>query len=154
VPRPTFDDYDEKMAETLVKAHEAAGPNHSINGWLAIRLQEVWPGGVRAVMAVRDDLLTPVGNLHGGVMAAFCDHVLGVVCYPVMPPGSWAATTEFKLNYLAPVRGGDLIGVATIISLSKRTAVVRLDVENEGRAVCVAQGTILVMPPKNQAPGQ
>jgi uncharacterized protein (TIGR00369 family) len=65
-----------------------------------------------------------------------------------MPPGSWAATTEFKLNYLAPVRGGDIVGVATVVALSKRTAVVRLEVENEGRAVCVAQGTILVMPPK------
>lgn len=145
---PSFEDYDEQLAAALVKAHEAAGPDHSINGWLGIRLQDVWPGGVRAVMAVRPDLLTPVGNLHGGVVAAFCDHVLGVVCYPVMPRGAWAATTEFKLNYLAPVREGDLIGVATIASLSKQTAVVRIEVENEGRPVCLAQGTILVMPPK------
>ena len=148
MPGPSFDDYDEQLAAALVKAHEAAGPDHSINGWLGIRLQDVWPGGVRAVMTVRPDLLTPVGTLHGGVVAAFCDHVLGVVCYPVMPQGSWAATTEFKLNYLAPVRSGDLVGVATIVALSKRTAVVRLEVENEGRAVCMAQGTILVMPPK------
>lgn len=151
MPAPSFDDYDERLAEGMVKAHEVAGPTGSINGWLGIRLAEVWPGGVRAVLPVRSDLLTPVGNLHGGVVAAFCDHVLGVVCYPVMPQGAWAATTEFKLNYLAPVKNGDLVATATIVALSKRTAVVRIEVENEGRAVCMAQGTVLVMPPKNPA---
>jgi uncharacterized protein (TIGR00369 family) len=151
VPGPSFDDYDEHLAEAVVKAHELAGPTHSVNGWLGIRIQEVWPGGLRAVLPVRPDLLTPVGNLHGGVVAAFCDHLLGVVGYPVMPRGAWAATTEFKLNYLAPVRNGDLVAVATIVSLSKRTAVVRIEVENDGRAVCMAQGTVLVMPPKDPA---
>ena len=36
-----------------------------------------------------------------------------------------------------------------IVSLTKRTAVVRIDVENEGRLACAAQGTVLVMAPKN-----
>jgi acyl-coenzyme A thioesterase PaaI-like protein len=37
---------------------------------------------------------------------------------------------------------------ARIVSLTKRTAVVRIDVENEARLVCAAQGTVLVMAPK------
>ena len=79
---------------------------------------------------MRDELMTPFGNLHGGVLAALCDHVLGTVCYPVIPRGAWAATTEFKLNYLAPVTEGALEATATIVSLTKRTAVVRIDVRN------------------------
>lgn len=47
--------------------------------------------------------MTPFGNMHGGVISAVCDHVLGCVCYTHMPKGSWAATTEFKVNPLAPV---------------------------------------------------
>jgi uncharacterized protein (TIGR00369 family) len=97
---------------------------------------------------VRDESLNPFGNLHGGVLASLCDHVLGTVCYPVIPPGAWAATTEFKLNYLAPVTAGSLSAVAQIVSLTKRTAVVRIEVDNDGRQVCLAQGTVLVMPPK------
>jgi uncharacterized protein (TIGR00369 family) len=92
--------------------------------------------------------LTPVRNLHGGVLAALCDHVLGTVLYPVVPRGAWAATTEFKINYLAAVTTGFLDARAEIISLTKRTAVVRIDVENEGRLVCAAQGTVLVVAPK------
>jgi acyl-coenzyme A thioesterase PaaI-like protein len=37
---------------------------------------------------------------------------------------------------------------AEIISLTKRTAVVRIVIENEGRRVGAAQGTVLVVAPK------
>jgi len=97
------------------------------------------------VLPVRDELLTPFGNLHGGVLAALCDHVLGTVCYPVMQRGQWAATTEFKLNYLAPVSEGELVATATILNLTRRTAVVRIEVVNGERQVCLAQGTVLIM---------
>ena len=144
-PRPSFENYDERVAEGLVRAHEKP---EGLPGYLGIRLTETWPGGMRAELIVRDELLTPFKNLHGGVLAALCDHVLGTVCYPVMPKGAWAATTEFKLNYLAPVTSGSLSVAAQIVSLTKRTAVVRIEVDNDGRQVCLAQGTVLVMPPK------
>ena len=87
------------------------------------------------------------GTLHGGVMAGLVDHVLGCVLYPLMQRGQWAATTEFKLNYLAPVRGGTLVAESTVVSFTKRTAVVRVEVTNEEQLVCVAQGTLLVAEP-------
>jgi uncharacterized protein (TIGR00369 family) len=137
--------YDPKTAAGLERAAENAG---GLPGYLGLRHAEVGAGFLRAQLDVRDELLTPFGNLHGGVLAALCDHVLGTVLYPVIPRGAWAATTEFKLNYLAPVTTGTLEARAQIVSLTKRTAVVRIDVENEGRAVCLAQGTVLVMAPK------
>ena len=85
-----FESFDARMAQGLVKAHEQAG---GLPGYLGIRLTDVSPGGMRAEIPIRDELLTPFGNLHGGVLAALCDHVLGTVCYPVMPRGAWAATT-------------------------------------------------------------
>jgi uncharacterized protein (TIGR00369 family) len=93
-------------------------------------------------------LLTPFGNLHGGVMAAVCDHVLGCVCYPHMKRGQWAATTEFKLNYLAAVSAGTLVAEAEIVSMTRSTAVVRIEVTNGERIACIAQGTVLVRDPK------
>jgi len=159
-PAPEFDHYDEDVARGLVQAHARAA---GLPGWLGIRLVETWPGGLCAQVEVRDELLTPFRNLHGGVLAALVDHVLGTVCYPVMPAGSWAATTEFKLNYLAPVTGGILSAVAEVVSLTKRTAVVRIAVTNStgpggrpddsARLVCSAQGTVLVMAPKARPEG-
>jgi uncharacterized protein (TIGR00369 family) len=142
-----FETYDEATARGMVKAHE--NPERGgLDGWLGIRIDEMWAGGVRATLPVRPDFVTPMGNMHGGVLSAFCDHVLGVVCYPVMPRGAWAATTEFKINLVAPVATGDAVATATIVALTKRSAVVRIDIENEGRAVGFAQGTVTIMPPR------
>ena len=142
---PEFPQYDAKTAAGLRGPAAAAG---GLAEFLAIAHVEVGAGSLHARVEVRDDLLTPFGNLHGGVLAALCDHVLGTVLYPVIPRGAWAATTEFKINYLAAVTTGVLDARAQIISLTKRTAVVRIDVENEGRLVCAAQGTVLVVAPK------
>jgi 1,4-dihydroxy-2-naphthoyl-CoA hydrolase len=143
---PSFDQYDEKVAAGIARA--PAGSAGGLTGFLGIRHVEVGPGILRAEVDVREELMTPFGNLHGGVLAALCDHVLGTVCYPVIPRGAWAATTEFKLNYLAPVTEGVLEASAAIVSLTKRTAVVRIEVMNGERLVCAAQGTVLVMAPK------
>jgi uncharacterized protein (TIGR00369 family) len=142
---PDFPEYDAKIAAGLKGSATAAG---GLAAYLAIEHTEVGAGLLHARIAVRDDLLTPFRNLHGGVLAALCDHVLGTVLYPVIPRGAWAATTEFKINYLAAVTTGFLDARAQIISLTKRTAVVRIDVENEGRLACAAQGTVLVVPPR------
>jgi uncharacterized protein (TIGR00369 family) len=145
MPAPEFPLYDEKVAASLHGSAEAGG---GLAAFLGIDHVEIGRGTLHARVAVRDDLLTPFRNLHGGVLAALCDHVLGTVLYPVIPRGAWAATTEFKINYLAAVTTGALDARAEIISLTKRTAVVRIDVENEDRLVCAAQGTVLVVAPK------
>ena len=138
--------YDEKMAEAFL------GTNDELTGlpeFLGIQLTGFEPGRLTAEMVVHDRLLTPFGNMHGGVISAVCDHVLGVVCYPHMPKGSWAATTEFKVNLLAPVSGGKLEAVAEIVSMTKSTAVVRIDVSNDGRVCAAAQGTVTLRPPRD-----
>jgi len=143
-----FETYDQGVADVLVRAHEEQA---GLPGFLGITIADFGPGRMTAEVVVRDELLTPFKNMHGGVLAALCDHVLGTVCYPVIPRGAWAATTEFKLNYLAPVTSGTLVADAEIQSLTKRTAVVRIEIANDGRPVCLAQGTVLVMPPKDSA---
>lgn len=125
-----FETFDEKIAASFVKSSQEMG---GLPGFLGLRLVEFGPGTLRAEAVVRPELLTPFGNMHGGVLAATCDHVLGCVCYPVMEKGSWAATTEFKLNYLAPVSEGKIVANAQVISKTRSTMVVKIDVTNAGR---------------------
>jgi uncharacterized protein (TIGR00369 family) len=139
---PEFEYFDERMAQSLVDASEAVT---GLPKFLGACITEVTPGRLVATVEVRRELLTPFGSLHGGVIAALVDHVLGCVLYPLMPRGSWAATTEFKLNYLAAVRQGTLRAEATVLALTKRTAVVRIDVANGDRLACIAQGTVLIV---------
>lgn len=141
---PEFEHYSEKVAEAFISM-----PSHTaLPDFLGVSFVEAGPGRLVAEMEVRPELLTPFGNLHGGVIAVLVDHVLGSVMYPVMPRGWWAATTEYKVNNLAPVREGTLRAEASIVAMTKRTSVVRIDVTNGERLVCVAQGTCLLQEPK------
>lgn len=147
----SFPDFDQGVADGLVAASTADDPG--LMGFLGIRHVGAGPGWLEAEIDVRAELITFVGTLHGGVVSALADHVLGSVMYPVMPRGAWAATTEFKINLLRPVRDGVLRARAEVIALSKRTGVVRIDITNESadgtaRLAAAAQGTVSIKPPE------
>ncbi len=146
MPSAPHFDYDAEMAEMI--GGSGAPPETGLPGYLGIRTTAVGPGTMTAEMEIRPELLNPFGSAHGGCISALADHVLGAVLYPVMPRGSWAATTEFKLNLLAPVRGGVMSATSTIIAMTKRTAVVRIDIVNEDKLVGAAQGTVTISPPR------
>ncbi len=143
-----FDHYDVDLAGAMVSGIPMGG----IPDYLGIRVTDVGPGTMSAELAVRPEFLNPFGSAHGGTLAALVDHVLGAVLYPIIPRGAWAATTELKLNFLAPVRDGTLVARSEVISLSKRTAVVRIDVVNGDRLVGAAQGTVTVSEPRVDRP--
>ncbi|HXK25409.1 MAG TPA: PaaI family thioesterase [Myxococcota bacterium] len=137
--------FDRSVADGFIRANDRLT---GLPRYLGLCVVDVGPGTLRADMEVREELLTPFKTMHGGVISAVCDHVLGCVCYPVMTRGQWAATTEFKVNLLAPVTKGTLSANATILSMSKALAVVRIEVANENRLVAVAQGTVTIRDPK------
>ena len=147
-PRPVFDTYDPAVAELMNSGPGMGG----IPDYLGIRTTHVGPGTMTAELDVRPDLLNPFGTAHGGTLAALADHVLGAVLYPLIPRGAWAATTELKLNFLAPIRSGVLQARSEVISLTTRTAVVRIDATNDGRLVGAAQGTVTINAPKPPGP--
>ena len=144
IPR-RLPDFRPEMVEAFMAS------SNSMTGlpeFLGLRIVAMAPGRLTAELPVDPKLLTGFGNMHGGVLSAACDHVLGCVCYPHMQPGQWAATTEFKINLLAPVSRGIVTAHAEIISMTKQTAVVRIEMENEGRLCCSAQGTVLIQDPR------
>lgn len=139
-----FETFNEEFVSRVVGRRGKKG----IDAYLGIEVTELTAGRLVAEFEVGDELITMMGNMHGGCLSAFVDHCLGVVMYPVMPPGYWAATTEFKINLLNPVAGGTCVCTAEIRSMSRRLAVVSLTVENEGRLVALAQGTSTIVAPK------
>ena len=144
-----FERFDDDYARKIVGRISPRG----IDGYLGITVTELTPGRLVAQFDARAELITPLGSMHGGCLSALVDHCLGVIMYPVMPPGYWAATTEFKLNLLAPVTGGLCVATAEIRAMSRRLAVVGISVENEERLVALAQGTCTIVAPKQSPTG-
>lgn len=145
----TLPEFNPAIAQSMIAANDKIP---GLPRYLGIAIETLEPGWLVATMPIREELLTVMGAIHGGVMAGFVDHALGCVLYPLMKQGQWAATTEFKINYLAAVKGGTLRAESQVLSCGKRSAVVRVDVTNGDRLVCVAQGTLLISdPPRSSA---
>lgn len=141
---PNFENYNPTIAQAIQKGLPLTG----IPDYLGFVVTEIGPGTMTAELEVRKELLNPFGAAHGGTLAALADHLLGAVLLPLIPSGSWPATNEFKINYLAPVYEGMLQARAEVISLSKRIAVIRIDATSNGRLVGAAQGTVTISAPK------
>ena len=144
--RPEFPHFNQKVADGMLGTNDLL--EAGLMGYLGIRHTACGAGFIEAELDVRPELLTPFGTAHGGVVSALADHVLGSVMYPVMAKGFWAATTEFKLNLLRPIREGTVSARAEIISMSRRMAVVRIDVTNQGRLAAAGQGTVSIQAPR------
>ena len=140
-----FDQYDPDLANLITASPGGGG---GLPDYLGIRTTDIGPGTMTAELDIRPELLNPFGTVHGGVLAALTDHVLGAVLYPVITKGAWAATTQLNLNFTAPIKDGTLTARSEIISLTKRTAVVRIDVHNGGRLAGAAQGTVTITQPR------
>lgn len=139
--------YNPAIAETMI---EVGNGMPGLAQYLGIELVEFGPGTLTARAELREDLLTPSGNVHGGVLAGILDHITGAVIYPLMPDGHWGATTELKLNYIAPVQAGTVDGHASVLAMTKRSAVVRGELYVGDRLVCAAQGTITIVAPRTR----
>lgn len=145
---PTLEErYDPEVAERFLSAgvNAAAG---GLPGYLGIELVKFAPAKMWARATVRDELLTPFGTAHGGVVAAIVDHITGVVLYPLMKPGQWAATTEIKTNYIAPVKAGVVDCEATVIAMTNRSAIVRAELYFGERLAAAAQATLTIVDPR------
>jgi len=135
-----YPSFDPRIAEAM--RGPRGGLDEGLAAWLGMRLVSVEPGVAVLEVDVRPDLVHQFGATHGGVVAALVDQALGSAVFPLVPRGTWPATLEFKLNYLAAARDGTIRATATVVTLRQRTAVVRVDVDNGGRAVAAALGTI------------
>lgn len=147
--RMSFEErYDERIAQGMLDAGAAAGGLPAYLGITHVRFE---PGRFYCTATVSPELLTPFGNAHGGVTAAIVDHVTGVVVYPLMERGQWAATTEIKVNYLAPLKAETVDAEATVVAMTRRSAVVRCELyrqDEQRRVLAAAQATLTIVDPR------
>jgi len=139
------DRFDQVLADGMVAIDDSGG----VPGYLGMQFTEVGPGWCTCRVDVTAELLNPFGAAHGAVVASLVDHVLGSAVFPLVPRGTWPASLEFKVNYLAPAREGELLARAEVASLTSRTAVVQIECTSGGRSVATALGTVAIVPPKD-----
>ena len=116
---------------------------------LGIRFVEASLDLVRAELAVRDELCTVPGVLHGGAIMAFADTLGAVATVLNLSPGASTTTLESKTNFLSAARSGATIsGTTTPIHRGRQTMVWQTRVECDGKLVALVTQTQMVLAPR------
>ncbi len=99
------------------------------------------PGELEYKIEINEKHLATPYAAHGGVVSALMDSVLGICALSLTCVNGYiVSTVEMKLNFLAPVRPGDvLIGSAKVLSKGKRIIVTEAEIKNQNQII-VAKG--------------
>jgi uncharacterized protein (TIGR00369 family) len=108
------------------------------------------PGQVRIQVDRR--LMHPQQIVHGGIIFTLADTAMSMALSSLIPPGTPFGTIEAKINYLLPVRAGELIARGKVLHEGGSTAVVEATVYNldadtgnaEERAIARVLGTFYI----------
>ncbi len=115
---------------------------------LGIELTAAAPERVLATLAVRQDLCTVGGTLHGGAIMAFADTLGAVGTFLNMPVGHRTTTLESKTNFIgaAPI-GSRVAGECTPVHRGRTTMVWQTRITSEnGKLVALVTQTQMVIP--------
>lgn len=118
---------------------------------LGIELVEVAPEKVVATLAVRPELCTAGGILHGGSIMAFADTLGAIGTIVNMPQGATTATIESKTNFVGGAATGTSVrGEATPVHKGRTTQVWQTRITGaDGKLVALVTQTQIVMPPRS-----
>jgi uncharacterized protein (TIGR00369 family) len=66
----------------------------------------------------------------------------------LIQPGERVTTVEMKINFLAPVSGGELIGESRVVQKGKRLALADMEVKDgNGKLVAKGLATYMILSP-------
>jgi len=111
--------------------------NNPILKFVGIKLMEVAPGRSNLVLPHRQELKNSMGVLQGGILGVLADVAGGVALYSVLPDPVKVAipTIEFKLNFLRPAGGQDVIAHGRVVHHGRRIAVCQVDLSTEAETL-------------------
>jgi acyl-CoA thioesterase len=114
-------------------------------GVLGIRRERTGEGRSTFALTVRESHMNPHGVVHGGVVYTLVDYAMGGAVTSELGAGERCATLEVKINYLAAATGGDIVAEASVVSRTRRVAVLEARVHGDGaRLLALATGTFYI----------
>lgn len=111
--------------------------NNPVVEFVGIKLMEVAPGRSNLVLPHRQELQNSMGVLQGGILGVLADVAGGVSLYSVLtdPVKVVIPTIEFKLNFLRPARGEDVIARGRVAHHGRRIAVCQVDLSTKAQTL-------------------
>jgi len=115
-----------------------------------LELIEATPQRVAGTVAVRAELLQPVGLVHGGVYAAIAESLasIGTAIAP-RNAGMLVMGLSNQTSFLAPITEGTIHAAALSRHSGRTTAVWEVEISDDsGRLCALSRVTVAVRPPR------
>ena len=115
---------------------------------LSMEIKGLAWGEATVEIVAREKHLQPFGIVHGGVFASLLDATAFWAAYSQAPEGVGMTTVDLKLNYLAPLMHGRMIGNGRCLRAGGTLYLSEASVRNE-EGELLAHGTSTLMLLKN-----
>lgn len=118
---------------------------------LGMEFKIIETGIVHYYLKITEKHLATPKAVHGGVLAAFMDSILGVAALSCAEANNnVVSTVEFKINYLSPSFVGDeLLGIGKVEQQGKRIIISTGDIictNRDNKLIAKAMGTFNAYP--------
>ncbi len=97
---------------------------------LGMHIEHAGDGKGTVRIKVDSRLMHPQQIVHGGVIFTLADTAMSMAMISLLPVGTRFSTVEAKINYLAPVRAGEIVAEATVLQQGRVISVVESSVYN------------------------
>ena len=109
-------------------------------------LSSVEPGHAVAELEASERHANPMGTVHGGVLCDIADAAMGMAYAASLEEGETFTTLELKINFLRPVRAGQLVADARVVKGGRTVGLVECTIiDDQDRIVARASSTCMTL---------
>jgi len=112
----------------------------------------VKPGACRIRMPFSERVSQQHGLFHGGLIATVADSAGGYAAMTLCPAGTEVLTVEYKVNFLAPAKGSEVVAIGRVIKPGRTLIVCSVDVDVLSNGVAtrcaMVQQTMMAIAPR------
>lgn len=135
----------------LFRRIEASFLRQGLMQHLGARLLRVEPGLCVVALPYSDRVTQQQGGFHGGAMGALADIACGYAAMTTVAADSEVTTVEYKINFMAGFKDGELVATGRVIKAGRRIIVTSAEVMHHdagGRqsACALMQQTVMPVP--------
>lgn len=125
--------------------------DRGFDGLYGLELLELTDTTVRGKVDVREDLLQPLGLVHGGVYAAIAESLASLgTAFGVVGDGKFATGLSNQTSFLRPITSGAIHATATRKHAGRTTWVWEVETSDDAGRLCVlTRMTIAVREPRS-----
>ena len=101
-------------------------------------------GTIQMKFDAKEEFTNPVGAIQGGFLAAMLDDTMGPALTSTLGENEFAPTLELKVNFILPVKVGEVFGYGRVVSKGGSVCVLEGELKQEGRLVAKSSATALI----------